>query len=497
MHTTGFVPKVLVAGNVEQFRARLRANQAAQVVGSVAFVGKHNDQSFDLLKDQKLLLDNRLVDVTVLKDMSDNGTFDYIVFPDHLNYLRHTPYLRKNAVHATRLMTLDFFEHNIDARFYSYVNDELLFRLLRIKKIRSLLDVDAYFADSQFYVKPSALEQLPIDCLRSPTKHFPILDDFYSRAYNSVIDCRFRHYDAILLTAERDSNSLRAEIESMREMTDNFIVFARHQAEVSKILPAPNVKGINGGWFVLKNNRAEDSSIYVVSHKKHSITDLPNGYVTIHAGRALGTDLGYIGDNTGDNISELNPYLNELTALYWIWKNAPQQIVGIAHYRRFFSNKTGNKFNVADILTGDQARELLNHYDMLIGNESMFPANSQRCVMVYDAEYNEQLAVSAINVIKKMLGRHQPEYVDAFEQIMNGQCLFPCHMMITRKYVFDAYCQWLFSFILPAFEEFRGSLENVSVRRKRILGFIAERMFGVWLLKNRLRLREFPIMVAQ
>ena len=80
---------------------------------------------------------------------------------------------------------------------------------------------------------------------------------------------------------------------------------------------------------------------------------------------------------------------------------------------------------------------------------------------------------------------------------MNGQCLFPCSMMITRKYVFDAYCQWLFSFILPAFEEFRGSLENVSVRRKRILGFIAERMFGVWLLKNRLRLREFPIMVAQ
>ena len=497
MYAKGYVPKILVAGNVEQFRARLRANQAAEVIGSVFFCGKLGDQTFDLLKDQHILLNNRLIEFNELKDMSTQGSFDYIVFLDHLNYWRHANYLMLNGIHGTRLLTFDYYERNVGDRFYSYVNEQLLFQLLRTGKFRSLFDADSYFSGGQIYIKPEFLSQMPIDGVRNSTGDYAVFDNFYTRTYTSLTECRFRHYDAILLTAERDFDDLRAEIESMREMTDNFIVFARHQAEVSKILPTPTVKGINGGWIMLKVSREKELAIYVVSHKKHSITELPNGYVTIHAGRALGTDLGYIGDDTGDNISELNPYLNELTALYWIWKNAPQQIVGIAHYRRFFSNKTGNKFNIADILTGDQARELLNHYDMLIGNESMFPANSQRCVMVYDAEYNEQLAVSAINVIKKMLGRHQPEYVDAFEQIMNGQCLFPCSMMITRKYVFDAYCQWLFSFILPAFEEFRGSLENVSVRRKRILGFIAERMFGVWLLKNRLRLREFPIMVAQ
>ena len=28
-----------------------------------------------------------------------------------------------------------------------------------------------------------------------------------------------------------------------------------------------------------------------------------------------------IGDNTGDNISKLNRYFNEMSAIYWAWKN--------------------------------------------------------------------------------------------------------------------------------------------------------------------------------
>lgn len=44
-------------------------------------------------------------------------------------------------------------------------------------------------------------------------------------------------------------------------------------------------------------------------------------------------------DNTGDNISEENPYYGELTGLYWIWKNADydnEDIVGFCHYNKTF-----------------------------------------------------------------------------------------------------------------------------------------------------------------
>ena len=496
MHTTGFVPKVLVAGNVEQFRARLRANQAAEVIGSVSFIGKHNDQSFDLIKDQKILLNDRIVEVGELKNMAARSEFDYIVFLEHLHYWQYIYRLTAIGIPGSQILMYDFFEHNVGDQFCDYINEQLLFRLLKAKQTCSLFDADSYFVSDQYYIKPKSLDRLIIDGVRSEAKNYAIFGDFYAHIYDSPLDCRFRHYDAILLTAERNFDDLREAISSMKDMTDEFIVFVRKTSALQKNFAVQNVKGINGGWVMMKPSRNDDLAIYVVSHKKHSLTTLPDGYITIHAGRALGEDLGYIGDDTGDNISAFNPYLNELTALYWVWKNARQSIVGIAHYRRFFSGKDSTKFNVADIVTSAQARELLKKYDAIIGGQALFNLNSQNGWMVYDSEYDVKLAMSAINVIKKMLGRHQPEYVDAFEQIMNGRCLFPCNMMITRKYVFDAYCQWLFSFILPALDEFKDKLANVSVRRKRMLGFVAERMFGVWLLKNRLRLRELPIMVA-
>ena len=461
-----FVPNVIVVGNVDELYAQLEPDRRVNIVAAVE-------------------------DITQLR--SSAAQFDYIVFTDHLNYLRSIKNFAANAV--GRIVTADFFARNVRAGFYSYHNDALLLRLLFQKHTRSVLDVDAYFARSQYYIKPAPLERLTVDAIGAA--NFPINDNFYSRVYNSFDECRLRHYNVVLLTAERNVDELRAEFDRFSDRADEFIVFVRRAADVKAALERfTNVQAlnaINGQWSVLRPRRDDNFSIYVVAHKKFDVP-LPAGYKIIHAGRALGADLGFIGDDSGDNISTLNPYLNELTALYWSWRNSTDDIVGISHYRRYFSSKGSTTFNAADILTADQARALLNHYDMIIGAEAISP-NSQRGLLVFDAEYDAALASNAIDIIKKNLERYQPEYLDAFDQIIANQSLFGCNMMIARKFVFDEYCQWLFSFLLPAAEEFIPSLENASVRKKRILGFVAERMFGVWLLNHRLRLRELSIMI--
>ena len=71
-------------------------------------------------------------------------------------------------------------------------------------------------------------------------------------------------------------------------------------------------------------------------------------------------DLGYPGDDTGDNISALNCYYSELTGFYWIWKNYHEaDYVGTCHYRRYLLNEREQIFTEAEY------RGLLENYDLV------------------------------------------------------------------------------------------------------------------------------------
>ena len=62
--------------------------------------------------------------------------------------------------------------------------------------------------------------------------------------------------------------------------------------------------------------------------------------------------MGYVGDDTGDNISYKNPFYCELTGMYWLWKNYKCDIIGICHYRRFFLENT-------ELITKDYIENIL------------------------------------------------------------------------------------------------------------------------------------------
>ena len=80
--------------------------------------------------------------------------------------------------------------------------------------------------------------------------------------------------------------------------------------------------------------------IFIAAHKK-SLFPNYDYYVPIQVGTDINgiIDEFKIRDNTLDNISKKNKNYCELTAMYWIWKNIDDDIIGLTHYRRYFYKK--------------------------------------------------------------------------------------------------------------------------------------------------------------
>ncbi|WP_289506292.1 DUF4422 domain-containing protein, partial [Faecalibaculum rodentium] len=96
---------------------------------------------------------------------------------------------------------------------------------------------------------------------------------------------------------------------------------------------------------------------YIITHKAFTPPELPD-YTPLQVGS--GPDLGWLRDNTGDEISAKNPNWCELTGLYWIWKNDHESdVVSISHYRRYFQGREG-------ILRSAEIEQLLGDHDILL-----------------------------------------------------------------------------------------------------------------------------------
>ena len=109
--------------------------------------------------------------------------------------------------------------------------------------------------------------------------------------------------------------------------------------------------------------------IFTITHKPFTPPNDPL-YVPLHVGRANTEDLGFLGDDTGDSISVLNPCFCELTGMYWMWKNLKADYLGLAHYRRHFCFRKKHGENAEDskwksVLTSKEAQLLCKQYDVI------------------------------------------------------------------------------------------------------------------------------------
>lgn len=110
--------------------------------------------------------------------------------------------------------------------------------------------------------------------------------------------------------------------------------------------------------------------IFAMTHKQFEVP-ADSMYIPLHVGhKHAKEEFGYTGDDTGDNISELNCYYAELSGVYWVWKNyTAADCVGICHYRRFLTSEEGYAFTEAEY------EQILSEYDVVTTKQLVLPGS--------------------------------------------------------------------------------------------------------------------------
>ena len=221
--------------------------------------------------------------------------------------------------------------------------------------------------------------------------------------------------------------------------------------------------------------------IYTMTHKRFN-PPTDSTYIPLHVGRAGKQDLGYLGDDTGENISDLNCYYGELTGLYWLWQNLDfDGNIGICHYRRYFVDEK------RCLLTEAQYDDILLEYD-IITSTAIYIDEPYRDY--YGEAHNVMDLMREGEVIRELF----PEDYPAFEQVMNGNKYYYGNLMVTSRKLFNDYCDWLFTIFAELGN--RIDVSDYDAYHKRVFGFLSEQLLLVWITARGLRVYEANVCIT-
>lgn len=204
-----------------------------------------------------------------------------------------------------------------------------------------------------------------------------------------------------------------------------------------------------------------DIKIIVATHKKYWMPS-EDIYLPLHVGKKGKMDLGYQGDDTGDNISEKN-----------------------AHYRRHFMMKGVKGTKEEKVMTKEQLEKLLLKSDIVLPNPRNYfiETNYNQYVHAHHAE--------DLDYTRQILVEKYPEYVKEYDKTMKSTIGHRFNMFIMKEELFDQYCAWMFD-VLFTLEE-RLDISDYSAYDARVFGFVSERLLDIWLQTNNLKYIDTPV----
>ena len=224
-------------------------------------------------------------------------------------------------------------------------------------------------------------------------------------------------------------------------------------------------------------------TIFVVSHLNNfKISTRSNLHQIIRVGESANmlSECEEYKDNTLDNISQKNKFYCELTALYWIWKNINCDVIGLEHYRRYFIGteplvvNPNGKPELIYAISKDEINDILAP-----SNDTMILPKPwiMKKTTVKD-QFSSFHGRANYLLMEKCLVETYPNLREAFLDIMNSNRIYTCNMFICKTNLIHKYCEWLFPLLL----KIENAMDLSLPANNRMIGYMSERLFNVWLL---------------
>lgn len=228
-------------------------------------------------------------------------------------------------------------------------------------------------------------------------------------------------------------------------------------------------------------------TILIATHKRYKFPRV-ECYIPIQVGVVNSNlELGILRDDLGKNISDKNSTFCELTALYWAWKNGvfeKNDYVGLIHYRRYFKGEypfLKNKY----ILSDKNIFRYLSQVDCIV------PKKRKYYIETVYSHYKNAHYVNDLDLAVSIVIAKNPEYLTACKQVLEGSSLHLFNMFIMRSKLCMKYCEWLFPILFEL--EDRIDISNYDNYQKRVFGFIAERLFNIWIIHNKVKTTQIEV----
>lgn len=212
------------------------------------------------------------------------------------------------------------------------------------------------------------------------------------------------------------------------------------------------------------------------------------------------------GDDTGENISALNPMFCEMTALYWAWKNYAQignpEYCGLMHYRRLLDFASRSSLGVIHVDGPERVHpnsiaprtiyEVVPRYDICvkapIGILQELEGGGERAYTVLE-QYRETHGDGYLERAFELAAEKYPDYAPDIADYAGSLAHYLCNIAVMRKEIFFEYAEWMFSILLPLHAGIDYARPGQDVRA---VSYISERLTGLYLTRQR-RLRRLRI----